>query len=110
MEFKHHDPEEQSSNYDSAWHELKARHGVAGLVRGAGLFSVILMLGNVALPMLLLTIGCASAAVRLSKRFVRSFRCPRCGHEFFNPRSSIDLVAARLCNHCGLKLWSTEQS
>jgi len=108
MSIKHIGPEEQDGSYAAAWRELKTRHSISRIVKSAGLLSIIFMIGNVDFSMLLFTCACAGAAICLSKRFVRAFRCPHCGHPFFNPKSSIDLVSARLCSNCHLKLWSSE--
>jgi len=114
MNIKHSEPEEQSGGYAASWRELKTRHGVSKYVYFASLFSsqfMIMLLfhkGYSKWPLVLVGWLAALAAIHLADRLVRDFRCPHCGHPFFNPKSNICLVIGKLCNHCGLKLWSTE--
>ncbi len=114
MNIKHGEPEEQGGSYAASWRELKMRHGVSKYVFFASNFSWQFMLmlflnkGHSKWPLVLVGWLAALAAVHIADRFVKAFRCPHCGHPFFNPKSSINLVTGKLCNHCGLKLWSTE--
>lgn len=106
MSIQHREPEEQNDHFEASWRELKIRDRISQLVFWAGLFSMPSMEHRAHWSLVLISWLSWAAAVRLSKRFVKAFRCPGCGHEFFNAKSKIGnssvLIAAKSCAHCGL--------
>ncbi len=107
MNIKHGEPE-QGGDFASSWRELRARHKVARLVFFAGLFSMEIMLVSRPLHILVLLLGCAAAltAIRLSSNFLKSFRCPNCGHVFFDAGSRVGIgpLPEASCAYCELPL------
>ena len=114
---------EQSSGFAASWRELKARRGIAALVMWAGFISVLWMQDDASLPMFLLTCALSFSAMLLADRFVKAFRCPRCGCKYFGSykgKNRIDVFGRidnnssthedKACAHCDLPLWSSGKS
>ena len=119
----HQNEPEQSPDFAASWRELKWRRAISTAVLWVGIFSMQWMARGVSWAMWLLTIALSVSAILLSDRFVKAFRCPRCGYKYFGSHrrvrrtdifGRVDVSCSadndKSCTRCALPLWSHERS